>query len=35
MAKKVFYKVLGILAIAVVFVAGIWLGRLYSAAGGP
>lgn len=35
MAKKVFYKVLGILAIAAVFVAGIWLGRLYSAAGGP
>jgi predicted sulfurtransferase len=35
MAKKVFYKVLGILAIAAVFAAGIWLGRLYSAAGGP
>jgi hypothetical protein len=35
MAKKVLYKVLGVLAIAAVFVVGIWLGRLYSAAGGP
>lgn len=35
MAKKVLYQVLGILALAAVFVAGIWLGRLYSAAGGP
>lgn len=35
MARKVLYKVLGILAIAAVFVAGVWLGRLYSAAGGP
>jgi len=35
MAKKVVYKVLGILAIAAVFVLGVWLGRLYSAAGGP
>ena len=35
MAKKVFYKVLGVLGIAAVFVVGIWLGRLYSAASGP
>jgi len=35
MAKKAFYKVLGILGIAAVFVVGTWLGRLYSAAGGP
>jgi len=35
MAKKVFSKVLAVLAIAAVFVVGIWLGRLYSAAGGP
>ena len=35
MARKAIYKVLGVLGIAVVFVLGIWLGRLYSAAGGP
>jgi hypothetical protein len=35
MAKKAFYKVLSVLGIAAVFVVGIWLGRLYSAAGGP
>ncbi len=35
MARKAIYKVLGVLGIVVVFVVGIWLGRLYSAAGGP
>ncbi len=35
MAKKAVYKALGILGVVVVFVAGVWLGRLYSAAGGP
>ncbi len=35
MPKKALYKVLSILAIAAVFVVGVWLGRLYSAAGGP
>jgi hypothetical protein len=35
MARKIFYKVLGILGIVAVFVVGVWLGRLYSAAGGP
>lgn len=35
MARKAIYKVLGILGIVAVFVLGIWLGRLYSAAGGP
>lgn len=35
MARKAIYKVLGVLGIAAVFVLGIWLGRLYSAAGGP
>lgn len=35
MSKKLIYRVLSILGIVVVFVVGIWLGRLYSAAGGP
>lgn len=35
MARKAIYKVLGVLGIAAVFVLGVWLGRLYSAAGGP
>jgi predicted sulfurtransferase len=35
MARKAIYKVLGVLGIVAVFVLGIWLGRLYSAAGGP
>lgn len=35
MARKAIYKVLGVLGIVVVFVVGLWLGRLYSAAGGP
>jgi hypothetical protein len=35
MARKIIYRVLGILGIVVVFVMGVWLGRLYSAAGGP
>jgi hypothetical protein len=35
MTKKTLYRVLGILGIAIIFVVGIWLGRLYSAAGGP
>jgi hypothetical protein len=35
MARKAIYKVLGVLGIVVVFVVGVWLGRLYSAAGGP
>lgn len=35
MARKIIYRVLGILGIVAVFVVGIWLGRLYSAAGGP
>jgi len=35
MAKKVGYKILSVLGIAAVFVVGVWLGRLYSAAGGP
>jgi len=35
MARRVIYRVLGILGIAIVFVVGVWLGRLYSAAGGP
>ena len=35
MARKAIYKILGVLGIVVVFVVGVWLGRLYSAAGGP
>jgi len=35
MARKIIYRVLGILGIVAVFVVGVWLGRLYSAAGGP
>ena len=35
MARKAIYKILGVLGIVVVFMVGIWLGRLYSAAGGP
>lgn len=35
MAKKIFYRALGVLAIAAIFLVGVWLGRLYSAAGGP
>jgi len=35
MARKGIYKVLGVLGIVAVFLVGIWLGRLYSAAGGP
>jgi hypothetical protein len=35
MARKAIYKVLGVLGVVVVFVVGVWLGRLYSAAGGP
>jgi len=35
MARKAIYKVLGVLGIVIVFVVGVWLGRLYSAAGGP
>jgi hypothetical protein len=35
MAKKILYRVLGVLAIAAIFLVGVWLGRLYSAAGGP
>jgi 3-mercaptopyruvate sulfurtransferase SseA len=35
MAKGIIYRVLGVLGIVVVFVVGVWLGRLYSAAGGP
>jgi len=35
MPKKALYKVLSILVVAAVFVVGVWLGRLYSAAGGP
>jgi hypothetical protein len=35
MTRKAIYKVLGVLGIVVVFVVGVWLGRLYSAAGGP
>jgi predicted sulfurtransferase len=35
MTRRIIYRVLGILGIAAVFVVGVWLGRLYSAAGGP
>ena len=35
MARKIIYRVLSILGIVAVFVVGVWLGRLYSAAGGP
>ena len=35
MARRIIYRVLGILGIVAVFVVGLWLGRLYSAAGGP
>jgi len=35
MARKIIYRVLGVLGIVAVFVVGVWLGRLYSAAGGP
>jgi hypothetical protein len=35
MARKAIYKILGVLGIVAVFVVGVWLGRLYSAAGGP
>ena len=35
MARKAICKVLGVLGIVAVFVVGVWLGRLYSAAGGP
>ena len=35
MARKTLYKVLSAVGITVVFVVGVWLGRLYSAAGGP
>ena len=35
MTKGVIYRVLSILGIVVIFVVGVWLGRLYSAAGGP
>ena len=35
MARKITYRALGILGVAAVFIVGVWLGRLYSAAGGP
>jgi hypothetical protein len=35
MARKAIYKVLGVLGIVAIFVVGVWLGRLYSAADGP
>ena len=35
MTRQTIYKILGALGIVVVFVVGIGLGRLYSAAGGP
>jgi predicted sulfurtransferase len=35
MARKSMYGVLGVLGIVAVFMVGVWLGRLYSAAGGP
>ena len=35
MTRETIYKILGALGIVVVFVVGIWLGRLYSASGGP
>jgi hypothetical protein len=35
MARKIIYRVLSVLGIVVVFAVGVWLGRLYSAAGGP
>ena len=35
MTRRIIYRVLGILGIVAVFVVGVWLGRLYSAAGGP
>ena len=35
MAGKIVYRALGILGVVAVFVLGVWLGRLYSAAGGP
>ncbi len=35
MARQAIYKVLGVLGIVIVFVVGVWLGRLYSVAGGP
>jgi ABC-type transporter Mla subunit MlaD len=35
MSRKIIYRVLGVLGIVAVFVVGVWLGRLYSAAGGP
>jgi hypothetical protein len=35
MTRKILFKVLSVLAIVAVFAVGIWLGRLYSAAGGP
>ncbi|MGA9351893.1 MAG: rhodanese-like domain-containing protein [Anaerolineae bacterium] len=35
MTRKIIYRVLGVLGIVAVFAVGVWLGRLYSAAGGP
>jgi len=35
MARRIIYRALGILGVVAVFVVGVWLGRLYSAAGGP
>ncbi|MBC8265099.1 MAG: rhodanese-like domain-containing protein [Anaerolineales bacterium] len=35
MARKTIFKVLSVLGVVAVFMLGIWLGRLYSAAGGP
>jgi hypothetical protein len=35
MARKIIYGVLSVLGIVAVFAVGVWLGRLYSAAGGP
>ncbi len=35
MSRETIFKVLSVLGVVAVFVVGIWLGRLYSAAGGP
>jgi len=35
LTRENIFKVLSVLAVVAVFVLGIWLGRLYSAAGGP
>jgi hypothetical protein len=35
MTRETLFKVLSVLVIVAVFAVGIWLGRLYSAAGGP